>query len=70
VEVAVCAAALGRGLLPPTRNLDDPDPACVLDHVVKQARAERVDAVLTNSFGFGGHNVSLVLGRAGASGER
>ncbi|MFD2767426.1 beta-ketoacyl-[acyl-carrier-protein] synthase family protein [Micromonospora eburnea] len=70
VEVAVCAAALGRGMLPPTRNLDDPDPACALDHVVKQARVERVDAVLTNSFGFGGHNVSLVLGRAGASGGR
>jgi 3-oxoacyl-[acyl-carrier-protein] synthase II len=38
--------------------------------MVKQACAERVDAVLTNSFGFGGHNVSLVLGRVGASGDR
>lgn len=64
VEVAVSAAVLGRGLLPPTYNLDNPDPACELDHVVKEPRAERVDRVLTNSFGFGGHNVSLVLGRA------
>ncbi len=65
VEVAVSAAALGRGLLPPTHNLEDPDPACELDHIVGEPRAERVGHVLTNSFGFGGHNVSLVLGRAG-----
>lgn len=65
VEVAVSAAALGRGLLPPTHNLDEPDPACELDHIVERPRAERVEHVLTNSFGFGGHNVSLVLGRAG-----
>jgi 3-oxoacyl-[acyl-carrier-protein] synthase II len=64
VEIAVSAAVLGRGLLPPTSNLDHPDPACELDHVVKEPRADRVDRVLTNSFGFGGHNVSLVLGRA------
>lgn len=63
VEVAVSAAVLGRHLLPPTYNLDDPDPACALDHVVHAPRAARVDRVLTNSFGFGGHNVSLVLGR-------
>ena len=65
VEVAVSAAALGRGLLPPTHNLDDPDPACDLDHIVGGPRAGSADHVLTNSFGFGGHNVSLVLGRAG-----
>jgi 3-oxoacyl-[acyl-carrier-protein] synthase II len=70
VEVAVCAAALGRGLLPPTHNLEEPDPACALDHVVDKPRAERVDRVMTNSFGFGGHNVSLVMGRAGTSHRR
>ncbi len=64
VEVAVSAAVLGRGLLPPTHNLDDPDPACELDHVVKEPRVSKVDRVLTNSFGFGGHNLSLVLGPA------
>jgi len=55
---------LGRGLLPPTHNLDEPDPACELDHIVERPRAEQVEHVLTNSFGFGGHNLSLVLGRA------
>jgi 3-oxoacyl-[acyl-carrier-protein] synthase II len=64
VEIAVSAAVLGRGLLPPTYNLDNPDPACELDHVVREPRADRVDRVLTNSFGFGGHNLSLVLGPA------
>ena len=63
VEAAVCVAALDRGLLPPTVNLDDPDPACELDHVRGAPRAARVDHVLSNSFGFGGHNISLVLGR-------
>jgi 3-oxoacyl-[acyl-carrier-protein] synthase II len=70
VEVAVSAAVLGRGLLPPTHNLDDPDPACDLDHIVKAPRAVRVDRVLTNSFGFGGHNVSLVMGPASTHGHR
>jgi 3-oxoacyl-[acyl-carrier-protein] synthase II len=64
VEVAVCAAALGRGLLPPTHNLEDPDPACELNHIVKRPRAERPDRILTNSFGFGGHNTSLVMAPA------
>jgi 3-oxoacyl-[acyl-carrier-protein] synthase II len=51
-------------LLPPTYNLDDPDPACDLEHVRKAALPARVDTVMSNSFGFGGHNVSLILGRA------
>jgi 3-oxoacyl-(acyl-carrier-protein) synthase len=70
VDVAVGAAALGRGLIPPTHNLDQPGPACDLDHVLGAPRAGRVDRVLTNSFGFGGHNVSLVLGRAGTRRSR
>jgi 3-oxoacyl-[acyl-carrier-protein] synthase II len=66
VEAAVCALALRRGLLPPTCNLDDPDPACDLDHVRKAPRpAPGITHVLSNSFGFGGHNVSLVLGPPG-----
>jgi 3-oxoacyl-[acyl-carrier-protein] synthase II len=64
VEVAVSAAVLSQGLLPPTHNLDDPDPACELDHVIKEPRHQQVNRVLSNSFGFGGHNASLVLGRA------
>jgi 3-oxoacyl-[acyl-carrier-protein] synthase II len=64
-EAAVAALALRRGLLPPTHNLDDPDPACGLDHVRKAPRRAGLDHALSNSFGFGGHNVSLVLGRPG-----
>jgi 3-oxoacyl-[acyl-carrier-protein] synthase II len=63
VEAAISVTALRRGLLPPTWNLDEPDPACELNHVRKRPLEAQVDAVLSNSFGFGGHNVSLVLGR-------
>jgi len=63
VEAAISVLALRRGLLPPTHNLDDPDPACDLNHVRKQPLQARVVAVMSNSFGFGGHNVSLVFGR-------
>jgi 3-oxoacyl-[acyl-carrier-protein] synthase II len=63
VEAAIAVAALRRGLLPPTHNLDDPDPACDLAHVRGGPLAAPVEAVMSNSFGFGGHNVSVVLGR-------
>jgi 3-oxoacyl-[acyl-carrier-protein] synthase II len=62
VEAAASALAVQRGLLPPTYNLDDPDPACPLDHVRKEPRAARPQYALSNSFGFGGQNVSLLLG--------
>ncbi|WP_333767124.1 beta-ketoacyl-[acyl-carrier-protein] synthase family protein [Streptomyces sp. IBSBF 2435] len=66
VESAVSVLALRRGLLPPTHNLDDPDPACDLDHIRKGPRpAPGISHVMSNSFGFGGHNVSLVYGRPG-----
>jgi 3-oxoacyl-[acyl-carrier-protein] synthase II len=64
VEAAATIEALRRGVLPPTRNLDDPDPACELDHVRGAPRTGEVDHVLSNSFGFGGHNVSLAFGRS------
>lgn len=64
VEAAICALALQRGVLPPTINLDDPDPACDLDYVPKVAREQGVEAALSNSFGFGGTNACLVLRRA------
>lgn len=63
VESAVAIHALRTGLLPPTHNLDDPDPDCDLDHIRKGPRAVRTDHVMSNSFGFGGHNVSVVYGR-------
>ncbi|MGC4768294.1 beta-ketoacyl-[acyl-carrier-protein] synthase family protein [Micromonospora sp. DT44] len=62
VEAAATALAVTYGMLPPTHNLDDPDPACDLDHVRGQARPVRPRAVLSNSFAFGGHNVSLMFG--------
>jgi 3-oxoacyl-[acyl-carrier-protein] synthase II len=62
VEAAASIVALRRGILPPTHNLDEPDPACDLDHIRKSPRVGAVDLALSNSFGFGGHNVSLVLG--------
>jgi len=63
VEAAASALAMIRGILPPTHNLDDPDPACDLDHIAKAPRPAAPEHVMSNSFGFGGHNVSLVLGR-------
>jgi 3-oxoacyl-[acyl-carrier-protein] synthase II len=62
VEAAASALAVGRGLLPPTRNLDDPDPECDLDHVRGEARSGQIRVALSNSFAFGGHNVSLLFG--------
>jgi 3-oxoacyl-[acyl-carrier-protein] synthase II len=63
VEAAFCVRALETGLLPPTTNLDDPDPECPLDHVAQTARAANPSTALSNSFGFGGTNAALVLGR-------
>ncbi|MFI5833568.1 beta-ketoacyl-[acyl-carrier-protein] synthase family protein [Micromonospora sp. NPDC051300] len=63
LETAATALALGRGLLPPTYHLDDPDPECEADHVRAVPRSTRTDHALTNSFGFGGQNVSLLLRR-------
>jgi len=64
VEAAASALAVGRGVLPPTYNLDEPDPACPLDHVRKSPREAPPAFALSNSFGFGGQNVSLLLGPA------
>ena len=70
VEAAVTVTALRRGLLPPTHNLDDPDPACDVDHIVKTPRPTTTQYALSNSFGFGGHNVSLVFGPASTGPKR
>jgi len=63
VETAICALAIARGAIPPTINYTTPDPECDLDYVPNTAREVRVDHVLTNSYGFGGTNASLVLSR-------
>ncbi|HIE56646.1 MAG TPA: beta-ketoacyl-[acyl-carrier-protein] synthase II, partial [Anaerolineales bacterium] len=62
VEVAICVQALRTGILPPTINLDTPDPDCDLDYIPHTARRSDVSVVMTNAFGFGGHNATLVLG--------
>lgn len=64
VEAVVCALVLEREVLPPTINLDDPDPECDLDYVANRARRARVEAVMSNSFGFGGHNATLIIARS------
>ena len=64
VEALLCVKALQTGILPPTINLDDPDPECELDHVANKARETRIRIAVSNSFGFGGTNATLVLGRA------
>ena len=64
IEAAICALALARGWLPPTINLQQPDPACDLDCLPREGRPARPEVVVTNSFGFGGINATLVLRRA------
>jgi 3-oxoacyl-[acyl-carrier-protein] synthase II len=61
VEAMACLVAMDRGALPPTINLSDPDPECALCHVANEARPGRVRVAVSNSFGFGGSNTSLVL---------
>ncbi|HEV2343409.1 MAG TPA: beta-ketoacyl-[acyl-carrier-protein] synthase family protein [Actinocrinis sp.] len=68
LEAAATVLSVARGVLPPTVNLDDPDPACDLDHVRGSARPGPVRAALSNSFAFGGHNLSLLFGPAGSPG--
>jgi len=65
VEMLAVLAALRDQALPPTLNLDDPDPECDLDYVPRRARGAAVDLVLSNSFGFGGQNACLAVARAG-----
>ena len=62
VEGIFTVRALQTGILPPTINLVDPDPECALDHVSEKARALQVEVALSNSFGFGGTNATLVFG--------
>ena len=67
LEAILTIAALRDGVLPPTINLDDLDPDCALDHVAHTARPSRAEVAVSNSFGFGGTNVSLVLGAPGVT---
>jgi 3-oxoacyl-[acyl-carrier-protein] synthase II len=63
VEMVLCLLAIRDGVVPPTINLDNPDPLCDLDYTPNQARQRPISVAMSNSFGFGGHNGSLVAGK-------
>lgn len=63
LESAICVKTILEGIIPPTINLDEPDPECDLDYVPNQARETRVSVALNNSFGFGGQNAVLAFRR-------
>jgi 3-oxoacyl-(acyl-carrier-protein) synthase len=60
VEMIVCAKAIQTDTVPPTINYQVPDPECDLDYVPNTARSMKVNAIVNNSFGFGGHNASIL----------
>lgn len=62
VELILAMKAIKNNVIPPTINYDTPDPACDLDYTPNEAREREVKIVVSNSFGFGGHNASLVVG--------
>jgi len=61
IESVICAKVIQTGMVPPTINLDEPDPDCDLDYVPKKARAVAAKTVLSNNLGFGGQNASIVF---------
>jgi 3-oxoacyl-[acyl-carrier-protein] synthase II len=61
IEMAASVMAMRDGIVPPTINLDHPDPECDLDYVPHQAREKKVKVAISNSFGFGGHNSSVLI---------
>ncbi|HWH71258.1 MAG TPA: beta-ketoacyl-ACP synthase II [Candidatus Sulfotelmatobacter sp.] len=60
IEMVVCAKAIQHDIVPPTINYETPDPECDLDYVPNKARSMKVNAIINNSFGFGGHNASII----------
>jgi 3-oxoacyl-[acyl-carrier-protein] synthase II len=67
LEACFCILAMENSLVPPTINLSDPDPDCDLDYTPNQARTKEINVTLSNSFGFGGHNSVLILGKPEAA---
>jgi 3-oxoacyl-[acyl-carrier-protein] synthase II len=61
IEALACVTAITAGAIPPTINLDHPDPECELRHVANVCEEHEVRIAMSNSFGFGGHNTSLLL---------
>jgi 3-oxoacyl-[acyl-carrier-protein] synthase II len=65
LEAAICVRVLQEGLLPPTINYESPDPECDLDYVPNQSRRKTIRHLMSNSFGFGGHNAAVILSQFG-----
>ena len=65
LEACFCVLAIENSIIPPTINLNEPDPDCDLDYTPNQARSQEINVTLSNSFGFGGHNSVLVLAKPG-----
>jgi 3-oxoacyl-(acyl-carrier-protein) synthase len=63
LEGAICVRALQEQIIPPTINYETPDPECDLNYTPNKARAARMQHVMSNSFGFGGHNATIILSR-------
>ena len=63
LEALICVKILQDSVLPPTINYETPDPACDLDYVPNHARSVQVQHIMSNSFGFGGHNATIILSR-------
>jgi 3-oxoacyl-[acyl-carrier-protein] synthase II len=61
VEAVITCLAVYRNLMPPTINLESPDPECDLDYVPKKPRDRKIQYAMSNSFGFGGHNASVLF---------
>jgi 3-oxoacyl-[acyl-carrier-protein] synthase II len=67
IEAIFCLLAMQDGLIPPTINYETPDPLCDLDVVPNEARKAELNITMSNSFGFGGHNATLILGKVNSS---
>lgn len=65
LEASICVMAMRDSLVPPTINLEEPDPDCDLDYTPNQARSKEINVAMSNSFGFGGHNSVLIIAKPG-----
>ncbi|MDP7204230.1 MAG: beta-ketoacyl-ACP synthase II [Pirellulaceae bacterium] len=69
IELVLSIKAVQNGLVPPTINLENPDPDCDLDYTPNEPRQRKLNVVMSNSFGFGGHNASIIVGRYDRNGD-
>ena len=69
IEAIATVLALYHGILPPTMNLENPDPECDLNYTPNVGVAKNIDYVMSNSFGFGGHNAVLIFSKYHANGH-